>query len=132
MQKTCSSCSSGFEITKEDLAYYDRISPVIGGKKHQVPPPTLCPDCRQQRRAAHLNELKLYKRSCDLTGKMIVSNFHPDNRHVVYDQAKWYSDAWDPLSYAQDVDFSRPFFGQYKELCDAVPHPSLFTGYQYD
>lgn len=132
MQKLCPQCSAKFEIPKEDLALMEKLYPVIGGKPYPIPPPTLCPDCRQQRRASHLNELKLYKRPCDLTGKMMISNFSPHNPHKVYNQASWYSDAWDPLSYGREFDFTRPFFDQYKELCDAIPYPSLFTGYQYD
>jgi hypothetical protein len=63
---------------------------------------------------------------------MMIANFSPNNPHKVYNQDSWYSDAWDPLEYGCDFDFTRPFFDQYKELCDAVPHPALFTVYQYD
>jgi hypothetical protein len=132
MSPSCAHCRQTFEITDDDLKFYDRISPVFNGKKYSITPPTLCPDCRQQRRAAHLNELNLYKRTCDLTGKMIISNFSPDNSHKVYNQESWYSDAWDPLSYGRDIDWNRSFFEQYKELCDAIPYPALFTGYKYD
>ncbi len=36
------------------------------------------------------------------------------------------------MDYGREFDFNRPFFEQYKELCLAVPHMNLFTGYQYD
>src|SRR3989344_5484859 len=132
MMKICKICGASYEVSETDLSYYEKMSPEFAGKKFAIPPPTLCPDCRQQRRASHLNELKLYKRSCDLTGKMMISNFSPQNPHKVYNQDSWYSDAWDPLEYGCDFNFSRPFFDQYKELGDAVPLPALFTGYQYD
>lgn len=132
MQKTCRQCSAQFEITDDDLTFYEKISPVFGGKRYDVPPPTLCPECRQQRRAAQFNELALYKRPCDLTKKMIITNFHPANPHTVYSQDAWHSDRWDPLSYGHDMDFSRTFFEQHAEICDRIPHPALFTGYQYD
>jgi len=132
MRKICKTCGNSYEVSSTNLAYYEKISPEFAGKKFPISPPTLCPDCRQQRRASHLNELKLYKRPCDFTGKMMISNFSPQNPHKVYNQGSWYSDAWDPLEYGRDFDFSRPFFDQYKELCDAVPLPALFTAYQYD
>ncbi len=132
MQHECRQCQTSYEVSHEDRAFLDKIAPVFGGKKFSIPDPTLCPDCRQQRRAAHANEINLYKRKCDLTGKQILSDIHPSAPYKVYDQEVWYSDRWDPMDYGRDFDFSRPFFEQYKELCVAVPHMNLFTGYQYD
>ncbi len=134
MQVTCRNhwCKQGFEITSEDLAFYEKVSPVFGGKKELIPPPTLCPDCRQQRRLAQVNQLNLYERKCDLTGSSIISNFHADSTYKVYRQADWHSDKWDPLRYGRPFDFNRPFFEQFQELSLAVPRPSLFTGYEYD
>ena len=73
MTKTCSKCSQRFDVEENDLKFYDEISPVFGGKKYAVPPPNLCPDCRQQRRLAWRNERTLYTRKCDATGKDMVS-----------------------------------------------------------
>ncbi len=125
MKKSCPECRQAFEITKDDLACYEASSPVFGGKKEQIPPPTRCPDCRRQRRLAYRNERHLYHRKCDLTGKQIISNFAPDAVQPVYEQHAWFGDGWDPLAFGRDFDFSRPFFEQYKELQDAVPQPSL-------
>ena len=121
-----------FEVTDEDLAFLKNVTPVFGNVRHDIPPPTLCVDCRQQRRAVQWNETHLYKRACDFTGKQILSCIHPTEPYKVYDQEIWYSDKWDPMEYGRDIDFSRPFFDQYQELCLAVPHMNLFTGYQYD
>jgi hypothetical protein len=73
--KICKHCQSSFEITDKDLELYDKISPsfpspdslVSGLKKIQIPSPTLCPDCRQQRRLSFRNERNLYRRKCDAT-----------------------------------------------------------------
>ncbi len=121
----CKQCSATFEVTKEDLAFYDKISPVFGGKKYAVPPPTLCPDCRMQRRLAWRNEKRLYHRKCDMTGKQIISIYAQDKPYTVYEHREWYSDKWDPLSYGKDVDFGRPFFPQFDELLHAVPMRSV-------
>ena len=123
---TCKQCSAAFEIFPEDLAFYDKISPIIGGAKQQVPPPTLCPDCRQQRRLTFRNERKYYHRKCDLTGKQMISIYAPQSPFTVYEKDAWWSDRWDPLTYGRDVDFSRPFFEQIHELQLQVPRPSLY------
>jgi hypothetical protein len=132
MQKTCTHCSQAFDVSDDDLAMLDRLSPVIGGTKQDLPPPTQCPDCRLQRRQAQVNQLNLYERKCDLTGASVISNIRPDSPYTVYRQQEWYGDSWDALSYGRDFDFNRPFFEQWKELCAVVPRPNLFTGYEFD
>jgi len=124
---TCKQCSSAFEVTKEDLAFYEKVSPVFNGKKELIPPPTLCPDCRQQRRLSWRNERNLYHRKCDLTGRQIISMYAPESPQKVYDQEAFWGDQWDPLEHGRDFDFSRPFFEQFHELFLAVPRISLIN-----
>jgi len=40
-KKNCKQCGVVFDVFQEDIEFY---------KKFQVPAPTLCPDCRTQRR----------------------------------------------------------------------------------
>ena len=122
--KTCRHCSAQFPITDKDLEFYDKVSPVFSGVKYAIPAPTLCPDCRQQRRLSFRNERKLYKRNCDATGKSIISIYSPDKPFKVYHQDFWWSDKWDPLSYGKEFDFSRPFFEQFGELLLIIPRPN--------
>ncbi|EKD44238.1 MAG: hypothetical protein ACD_71C00205G0001, partial [uncultured bacterium (gcode 4)] len=124
--KTCRHCGISFDITDKDLEFYEKVSPVFGGVKYTIPSPTLCPDCRQQRRLSFRNERKLYKRKCDLTGKDIISIYAPDKQYKVYEQSEWWSDKWDPMDYWRDFDFSRGFFEQYGELMKDVPRLSLW------
>lgn len=119
----CRQCSSAFEIADDDLAFLDKISPIFNGKKESIPPPTLCADCRLQRRLSFRNERKLYHRKCDLTGRQIISVYSPDKPHKVYEYKEWWSDKWDPMSYAKDIDWEKPFFEQFKKLYEAVPIP---------
>ncbi len=127
MKKNCTQCRQDFEISDTDLAFYDRISPVIGGKKQQIPPPTLCPACRRQRRLAFRNERKLYHRKCDLSGKQMISMHPADSPFQVYHITEWLGDKWDARDHGRDFDFSRPFFDQFKELCAEVPHFNAFV-----
>ncbi len=125
MNPTCKQCQTSFEVRPEDLAFYEEMSPTFAGKKFQIPPPTLCPDCRWQRRMCFRNERTLYVRKCDLSGKSIVSMYPSDVAFPVYDISEWLSDKWEPLDYGQDFDFTRSFFEQYKEMCERMPHQNL-------
>ena len=100
--KICAASGKSFVITDEDQAFYTKIG---------VPLPTLCPEERRRRRFAHRNERNLYHRTCELSGKSLISNFAPNGGYKVYENLEWWSDKWDAKSYAQDFDFSRPFFG---------------------
>jgi hypothetical protein len=51
--------------------------------------------------------------------------FHPDVDVKVYDRDIWWSDKWDPTDYGMDYDFTKSFFGQYKELLTKVPLQNL-------
>jgi hypothetical protein len=121
--KTCRHCNDSFPITDKDLEFYEKVSPVFDGKKYPIPPPTLCPDCRQQRRLSFRNERKLYKRKCDATGKDMISIYSPDKPFKVYHQDFWWSDKWDATEYghADGMDFERGFFEQFRELALRVP-----------
>ncbi len=133
IQKVCAQNKEHtFTVTDSDLSFYDKMSPVFGGKKLSIPTPTLCPECRQQRRLAHGNQMHLYERKCDLTGSSIISNFAANSPYKVYRQEDWYSDKWDPLQYGRAYDFSRPFFEQFQELSLVVPRPALHRGFAYD
>lgn len=126
MQKTCAKCSTSFEITDDDLKFYDSISPVFGKTKCQLPPPTLCPECRQQRRLAAMNERNLYPGAkCGLCGKQILSSYSPDLNQPVFCRECWHSEKWDARDYGQDFDFTRPFFEQFDELRKKTPALSL-------
>jgi len=116
MIESCKQCDCKFEITEDDLKIYDKISPVFSGVKYSVPAPTLCPDCRQQRRLAFRNERKLYHRKCDLSGKEIISTYSLDSPYKIYDNCDWWNDSWNSIEYGKDFDFSKSFFSQFKEL----------------
>ena len=125
MQKTCRQCSAEFDIRPSDLDFYRRISPVFAGRTYDIPPPRLCPECREQHRFAFRNEWSLYRRPCDLSGRPIVAIYSPEKPYKVYEQSRWWSDEYDPLAYGRDFDFRRPFFEQWNDLSLAVPRLSI-------
>lgn len=118
MQRTCPECSGTFTIDAADEVFYKRMD---------VPAAKNCPDCRLQRHLCERNPRNLYYRKCDASGKQIISQYHGGQPFPVYSIEEWSSDKWDALSYGRDVDFSRPFFEQFKELKNTVPHLALFN-----
>ncbi len=137
-------------LSGEELEQFVASSPLTRGElrgvldlwnwktKYLIPTPTLCPDCRQQRRLTFRNERNLYKRKCDLTWKEIISIYSPDKPYKVYSQEAWWSDDWDAMDYGTDFDFSKWFFEQYDQLLKKVPllaiinynsQNSLYTNY---
>ncbi len=116
--RACQNCKAQFTIEPDDFTFYEKI---------KVPPPTFCPECRDQRRMAVRNERNLYRRTCDLCGKKVISRFSPDKPYKVYCRECWWSDKWDPQTYGRDYDFSRPFFKQFRELLHSIPHVALIS-----
>ncbi len=125
VQRTCGICSTAFDVTAADLAFLEKLSPAFGGKKEALPPPTLCPGCRQQRRLLWRNERRLCRRTCGLCGKPVISMYAKDKPFPVHCTECWWGDRWDPLSFGRAFDFSRPFFPQFRALQEQVPRLAL-------
>ena len=109
--KKCRLSWQNFPIYKSDLEFYDKVSPIfeVSQKyakefleknddikdnfeyknwklKAKIPTPTLCPEERSRRRFSFANEMKLYIRKCNISGKQIISTFSPDKQYQVYSQ----------------------------------------------
>lgn len=113
---TCAHCIAPFAVTDNDRIFYQSM---------RVPPPTWCPSCRLQRRMVFTNERSLYSSTCGLCTKSIITMYHPSSPFPVYCRSCWWGDGWDPLSFGQAYDFSRPFFEQFHELKSRVPRCNL-------
>ena len=83
-RKTCKISGKPFAIFQSDLDFYEKVSPIYGGKKYLLPVPTLCPEERWRRRLLFKNERTLFKNTCALTGKPIISIHAPDSGLKVY------------------------------------------------
>ena len=118
--KACQNCKKDFTIEPEDFKFYEKM---------KVPAPTWCPECRLIRRFSFMNMRTLYKRSCDLCGKNMISMFHENKSTKVYCMPCWWGDSWDGTEYAQNYDPSKNFFEQMKELRDKTPFMTLESLY---
>lgn len=95
-KKICRISGKEFVITDKDLEFYEKISPIFGGKKYSIPSPTLCPEERMRRRLSWRNERKLYHGKCAKTGNQIISIYSHDKDYTVYDPKIWWNDDWSP------------------------------------
>ena len=121
----CRTCKTPFEITEAEQQLLQRLVPVIAGKEFPFPQSKDCPRCRMLHRNMFMNERNLYYRTCDKTGKTIVSNYAPESKHIVYYADYWLGDEWEAMDYAQELNFDEPFFVQYKRLFERVPRMSI-------
>ncbi len=125
MQRDCTLCGQGFQITDEDLAFHEEVSPVFAGKKYLIPPPTLCPQCRIQRRMAWRNHNFVYRHEPSTPERATFSMWTPESPFPSFTLNHWFSDGWDQHASGQEIDFTRPFFQQWKEVEDRSPHFAL-------
>ncbi len=115
-KQICSVSGVDFSVYAEEAELYRKLNFSI---------PILCPEERARKMLAWRNERKLYRRSCDATGEIIVSIFDLNAKFPVYAQHYWWSDQWDPQTYAKDFDFNKSFFEQFSELFNVVPQCAL-------
>ncbi len=116
--RICQNCNNSFIIEQVDFDLYNKIG---------VPPADKCFQCRMQHLYAFRNERRLYRRNCDLCSKSMVTIYSPNKPFKVYCPSCFWSDNWDAKDYAQEFDFAKPFFEQFRELQLKVPRMALLT-----
>lgn len=114
--KNCQNCKNSLIIDADDQSFYEKM---------KVPHPTFCPSCSHQRRFAWRNTHSLYRRNDSVSGKSLISIYHPDTKMNIVDQKYWWSDEWDPMDYGKKYDFNKNFFSQWAQLRDVVPFQAL-------
>ncbi len=125
--KTCAISGHPFPIFQSDMDVYSKASLAFAWHNFPIPTPTLCLEERQRRRLAFRNERKLYRRKCDFSGEIVISNYSQNKPHKVYASEIWRSDKRSPLDYGMEFDFTKPFFPQFDVLLQTVPLPSIAT-----
>ncbi len=123
----CRFCALPFSTDEEYLGVLGRLSLKIKDQLFEIPAPTLCPDCRQQRRLVRRNERHLYRRTCDKCSCSMISSYSTDKHFTVYCHECWWGDSWDRQSYGREYDFTRGFFDQFGELQRSVPRLTLMN-----
>ena len=119
MKQECKKCKANFILDSDDLGFYEKM---------KVPSPKVCPDCRFKMRAMFRNETTLYSgRKCALCGKSVISMYNPKSPYIVYCNACYLGDKWNPLDYGQVYEKSKSFFSQLDELAKKVPKAATYS-----
>ncbi len=116
MQRSCATCRQPFEHSVEDQKLLERIG---------ASDPIECPDCRRQRRLIFRNFFHLSHRTCDLTGKKILSAYDEHVPFPVYEMHEWWGDKWDAREHGIDAALNTSFFDQLRTLHDTVPRANV-------
>ena len=112
-------CEGEFQIVDKDIEFLRLL---------RVPPPTLCPTCRRQKRFSFVNRCYFYKRpnhSPEANGALMISNVPPNSPLTVVDLEYYRSPKWDPTTFGTTFDDSLPFFKQFMDLRLKVPQPGI-------
>jgi len=135
----CQTCQIQFDITPAENKLRDKMAATMSIK--ELAPQPLCHACRNKQKMILRNELYLYSRKCDFTGKNIISVYDQNQKFPVYANEIWYGDQWDPLDYKQNYDFTQHFFQQFESLFNKTPRAALrvmksencqYTNFTYD
>jgi len=120
-RRICRRTGEDFPIFKWDVDLFDKLSPIIGGKKFDLPFPTLSPLARMRRRMMFRNERGLYKVPSAMSEKQIISVYHPSLGYTSVNAFEHASDAYDAKEYGKAYDETKSFMEQYAILLKSVP-----------
>ena len=123
--KICAVSGQEFPIFESEKKLLEKLQPTIGGQLITLPLPTLCPEERQRKRNAYRNLRTLYNSTCGLTGKKIISRFHPDMNITVYANDARSSDGRDSTSYGIQIDDNTSVISHITTLLQTTPYQDL-------
>ena len=123
--KTCTLSGQEFPIFESEKKLLEKLQLTIWWKLITFPLPTICPEERQRRRNAYRNLKTLYHDQCDLTGKKIISRFHPDMNLTVYANDARSSDGWESKDYGIDINEKTSVLSHITTLLHTTPYQDL-------
>lgn len=112
--KKCRLSGRDFFVTDKDLEFYDKISPIFGGKKYLIPSPTLFPEERQKRRLCFRNERYLYSGKCAISKRDIVTIYAQNKKYNILSTDEYKK--WDNTKFGVAFDNTKTFFSQFQLL----------------
>jgi hypothetical protein len=127
-RRTCERTGEDFPIFQADIEMLEKLSPVIAGKKYLLPLPKLAPEARQQLRYMFINYYHLYRTTCWLTGKSIISRFPPESEVKVFTNEAWAGDSRDYTDYAVDYAWGDVLLPIHK-LIHTTPYQDLIWSF---
>jgi len=125
VEKTCIFTWKKFVITEKESEIRLAASPVIWWITYPIDEPNHHPDIDHQRHLAWRNERTLYRSTCDLTWKSLITSINPQQWYTVYNFYDRWSDKRDPFDYWREISFDKSFTEQFSEMYKTMPQMSL-------
>ena len=125
----CKKTGQEYEVLPQEIDLLEKISPVLGWKKYLIPISKFHPDVIHQQHLSRRNERNLYKTSCALTGKSIITNLNPSYWYTVYYFKDRRSDKRNPMDYGIVFDSQKTFTEQFGDMFSKMPQISLHLGF---
>ncbi len=113
-KRICEHCNTEFVITDGEMSMYEKVG---------IELPTICFFCRVKNHLSFWLFGKFRKGKSDLSGESLITVLPEKNRYPIYTLTEWHSDAWEAMDFGQDYDSAKPFFTQFQELQEKIPHP---------
>jgi hypothetical protein len=113
-ERTCALTGEKWKMDKEEISWY---------RKFKVPPPDLSPISRRRMLWGFNVGVSIWWNKHAVTGKPLLSFVHPDNKIKVVPDKEWHAQDWGEKFQGQ-VDMSKPFFPQLRELVQDIPIPA--------
>ncbi len=125
MNMNCRTCEQPFPFSEEEQQILRDTSPKYGGVCYEIPAPKDCGECRAKVLSQFHNDANLYKNTCIGSQKELLAGYSPESWAKVMDYELWFSDAFNPLDHGRDIDFSKTFFEQFRDLVREVPRLNI-------
>lgn len=126
-RRICPRTNEEFPIFQSEKTMIEKLSPVVRGKKFEIPLPVISPRARQIRRLLWRNENNYYSTTSSLTGEKIISIIPPELWHTVYKYKERMSDQLDPMTYTITPDTNQTFAQSFQKLEKNFPRTWTVT-----
>lgn len=77
----CEKTGKPYKVMKSELEFY---------KKMNLPLPRFCPEARREQREERRNPYRLFKRTCDVSGKEIWTTFAPERSETIVSEDEYF------------------------------------------
>ena len=124
-RRTCIHSGEEFPIYQKDLDLLEKLSPAIWETQTHLPLPVIAPRVRKLISLMFKNERHLYKDTCWLTGKNLISRIAPEMWRTVYSMEARASDDRDYTSYAQEITSDIDVFHTIQKLTKITPYQNM-------
>ncbi len=125
-RRKCKRTWQDFAIFQWDIELLEKISPKIWWKKYNLPLPNLTRQERRRRRLMRRNDRKLYRATCNINHKPIITIYHPKMKFDIVENQEWFKSV-DNSNHWISFDTSKAFGEQLSNLNKKTSKQNVLT-----